>query len=95
MLDGGAVLESLNIIIAALFLLIVIYIIAQVALKPIKLLWKILLNSAIGMLLLLLTNYFGAFIDINIPINLLTVLIAGFLGIPGVVLLICFTFLIA
>jgi len=94
-LDGGAVLESLNIIIAALFLLIVIYIIAQVALKPIKLLWKILLNSAIGMLLLLLTNYFGAFIDINIPINLLTVLIAGFLGIPGVVLLICFTFLIA
>jgi len=88
-------LESLNIIIAALFLLIVIYIIAQVALKPIKLLWKILLNSAIGMLLLLLTNYFGAFIDINIPINLLTVLIAGFLGIPGVVLLICFTFLIA
>lgn len=95
MLDGGTVLESLNIIIAALFLLIVIYIIAQVALKPIKLLWKILLNSAIGMLLLLLTNYFGAFIDINIPINLLTVLIAGFLGIPGVVLLICFTFLIA
>jgi len=94
-LDGGTVLESLNIIIAALFLLIVIYIIAQVALKPIKLLWKILLNSAIGMLLLLLTNYFGAFIDINIPINLLTVLIAGFLGIPGVVLLICFTFLIA
>ncbi|HNX29883.1 MAG TPA: pro-sigmaK processing inhibitor BofA family protein [Syntrophomonadaceae bacterium] len=88
-------MESLNIIIAALFLLIVIYIIAQVALKPIKLLWKILLNSAIGMLLLLLTNYFGAFIDINIPINLLTVLIAGFLGIPGVVLLICFTFLIA
>lgn len=88
-------MESLSLIIAAVFLLFVIYIIAQVAIKPIKLLWKLLLNSAIGLALLLLTNYFGAFIDINIPINILTVLIAGFLGIPGVVLLICFSFLIA
>jgi inhibitor of the pro-sigma K processing machinery len=88
-------LESLNVIIAALFLVIVIYIITQVAIKPIKLLWKLLLNSAIGLALLLLTNYFGAFIDINIPINILTVLIAGFLGIPGVVLLICFSFIVA
>ncbi len=88
-------MESLNIIIAALFLVIVIYIITQVAIKPIKLLWKLLLNSAIGLALLLLTNYFGAFIDVNIPINILTVLIAGFLGIPGVVLLICFSLLVA
>ncbi|HPF43651.1 MAG TPA: pro-sigmaK processing inhibitor BofA family protein [Syntrophomonadaceae bacterium] len=88
-------MESLNVIIAALFLVIVIYIITQVAIKPIKLLWKLLLNSAIGLALLLLTNYFGAFIDINIPINILTVLIAGFLGIPGVVLLICFSFIVA
>lgn len=88
-------MESLNVIIATLFLVIVIYIITQVAIKPIKLLWKLLLNSAIGLALLLLTNYFGAFIDINIPINILTVLIAGFLGIPGVVLLICFSFIVA
>ncbi len=87
-------MEYLNIIIAAIFLLVVIYIIAQVAVKPIKLLWKLLLNSAIGLVLLLLTNYLGAFIDINIPINILTVLIAGFLGIPGVVLLIGFSLLI-
>ncbi|NLF45178.1 MAG: pro-sigmaK processing inhibitor BofA [Syntrophomonadaceae bacterium] len=87
-------MESLNIIIAALFLLAVIYIIAQVAVKPIKLLWKLVLNSAIGLGLLLLTNYFGAFVDVNLPINILTVLIAGFLGIPGVVLLIGFSLLI-
>lgn len=87
-------MESLNIIIAALFLLAVIYIIAQIAVKPIKLLWKLVLNSAIGLGLLLLTNYFGAFVDVNLPINILTVLIAGFLGIPGVVLLIGFSLLI-
>jgi inhibitor of the pro-sigma K processing machinery len=86
--------EYINIIIAALFLLVILYIIAQVALKPIKLLWKLLINSAIGMILLLLTNYIGAFFDFSIPINILTILIAGFLGIPGVILLICFTLLI-
>lgn len=87
-------MESLNIIIAALFLLAVIYIIAQVAVKPIKLLWKLVLNSAIGLGLLLLTNYLGTFVDVNLPINIITVLIAGFLGIPGVVLLIGFSLLI-
>ncbi len=87
-------MESLNIIIAALFLLAVIYIIAQVAVKPIKLLWKLVLNSAIGLGLLLLTNYLGSFVDVNLPINIITVLIAGFLGIPGVVLLIGFSLLI-
>ncbi|NLB52550.1 MAG: pro-sigmaK processing inhibitor BofA [Syntrophomonadaceae bacterium] len=87
-------MEYINIIIAALFLLVILYIIAQVALKPIKLLWKLLINSAIGMILLLLTNYIGAFFDFSIPINILTILIAGFLGIPGVILLICFTLLV-
>lgn len=87
-------MEYVNIVIAALFLLIVFYIIAQVAVKPIRLLWKLLINSAIGLVILLLTNYLGAYLDFNIPINILTVLIAGFLGIPGVLLLICFTLLI-
>lgn len=86
-------MEYINTIIAALFLLVILYIIAQVAIKPIKLLWKLLINSGIGMVLLLLTNYLGTFFGLSIPINILTVLIAGFLGIPGVLLLICFTLL--
>ncbi|QGU00594.1 hypothetical protein SYNTR_2000 [Candidatus Syntrophocurvum alkaliphilum] len=87
-------METLNIIIAALFLLVIIYIVAQVIMKPIKLLWKVLLNSAIGLVLLIITNYMGAYFDFNIPINLITILIAGFLGIPGIFLLICFQLLI-
>jgi inhibitor of the pro-sigma K processing machinery len=30
-----------------------------------------------------------------IPVNLITILIAGFLGIPGVLLLVCFQLLMA
>jgi inhibitor of the pro-sigma K processing machinery len=82
-------MEMLNVIIAALFLLIILYIVAQVFIKPVKLLWKLAINSAVGLVLLLLVNYLGAFLDFSLPVNIISVLIAGFLGIPGVLLLIC------
>jgi len=87
-------MDTVNIIIAGLFLLAVLYIIAQILAKPVKLLWKILLNSLIGLVLLLAANYLGAFWDFSLPVNIITVLTAGFLGIPGVLLLIAFKLLI-
>lgn len=86
-------LETTNLIMAALFFMVILYIIAQVVVKPIKLLWKLLLNSAIGLVLLMLTNYAGAYFAFSIPINLITVLITGFLGVPGILLVICFKLL--
>jgi len=82
-------MEMLNVIIAALFLLVILYVIAQIFVKPVKLLWKLVINSIIGLVLLLLVNYLGAFWNFSLPVNIISVLIAGFLGIPGVFLLIC------
>ncbi|MEN6349233.1 MAG: pro-sigmaK processing inhibitor BofA family protein [Syntrophomonas sp.] len=87
-------MNVVNVIIAAVFLLVILYIIAQVFLKPVKLIWKLLINSIIGIILLLLTNYIGAYFAFDIPINIITVLTAGFLGIPGIILLVCFKILI-
>ncbi len=87
-------MEIVNVIMAALFLLVILYIVAQVFLKPIKLLWKVIFNSAIGLVLLLIVNYVGSFVAFKIAINLITVLIAGFLGVPGILLLICFQLLL-
>lgn len=87
-------METINIVIAAVVLLVVLFFIGQVLVKPIKLLWKLLLNSLIGLLLLLAVNYLGAYYDFSLPINVITVLIAGFLGIPGVFLLICLQLLL-
>ncbi|MDD3364439.1 MAG: pro-sigmaK processing inhibitor BofA family protein [Syntrophomonas sp.] len=83
-----------NIVIAALFLLVIIFIVAQVIMKPVKLLWKLLINSAIGLVLLLLVNYGAAYFGFALPINIITVLVAGFLGIPGILLLVCFQLLL-
>ncbi|MDD2585007.1 MAG: pro-sigmaK processing inhibitor BofA family protein [Syntrophomonadaceae bacterium] len=88
-------MEIVNVIMAALFLLVILYIVAQVFMKPIKLLWKLLINSGIGLVLLMLVNYIATYFDFFIiPINIITVLIAGFLGIPGIFLLICFQLLL-
>ncbi|HZK42834.1 MAG TPA: pro-sigmaK processing inhibitor BofA family protein [Syntrophomonadaceae bacterium] len=88
-------MEIVNVIIAALFLLVILYIISQVFLKPIKLLWKLIFNSVIGLVLLLVVNYIGGtFFSFKIAINVITILIAGFLGIPGVLLLTCFQLLL-
>jgi len=78
---------------AALFLLVILYLVAQVFMKPIKLLWKLLFNSAVGLILLLVVNYIGGYFHFSLPINIITVLIAGFLGLPGILLLVCFQLL--
>ncbi|MGE5390379.1 MAG: pro-sigmaK processing inhibitor BofA family protein [Deltaproteobacteria bacterium] len=87
-------METINIVIAGVVLLVVLFFIGQIMVKPIKLLWKVLLNSLIGLILLMAVNYLGAYYDFSLPINIITILIAGFLGIPGVFLLICFQLLL-
>ncbi len=87
-------METANLVMAALFLVVIIFIIAQLIMKPIKLIWKLLLNSVIGLLLLILANFVGAYFSFALPINIITVLISGFLGIPGILLLICFHLLL-
>jgi inhibitor of the pro-sigma K processing machinery len=86
-------MEIVNVIMAALFLLVILYLVAQVFMKPIKLLWKLLFNSAVGLILLLVVNYIAGYFSFSLPINIITVLVAGFLGLPGIILLICFQLL--
>ncbi|MBQ3378981.1 MAG: pro-sigmaK processing inhibitor BofA family protein [Clostridia bacterium] len=75
-----------NDILAFLFGIILLIIIGRVFLKPIKFILKILLNSAAGLLILFIINFFGANAGMTIGINWLTGLICGVLGVPGVIL---------
>lgn len=51
---------------------------------------KIILNGIFGVILLYVVNLIGANFGITIGINIVTALIAGTLGIPGVIALIIF-----
>jgi len=82
--------DTVQLIMAVLFVLFLIYILGNILLKPLKLIFKIIVNSILGLLLLWAFNFIGAYFNFLIPLNILTVLIAGFLGLPGLVLLIFF-----
>lgn len=61
-----------------------------IVLKLLKWPLKILLNGIFGVVLLYIVNFIGASFNFFIGINLVTALIAGFFGIPGVAVLILF-----
>lgn len=87
-------MNTANVIMAAIFLGVIIFIIAQLVMKPMKLIWKLLINSVIGLVLLMIANFAGSYFNFALPINIITVIISGFLGIPGILLLICFQLLL-
>lgn len=61
-----------------------------VIIKLLKLPLKIILNGIFGVIILYIVNLIGSNYGITIGINVVTALIAGILGIPGVIALIIF-----
>ena len=71
--------------------IVAVFVIAKVLSWPFKLIIKLIVNIILGAIMLYLINFAGAFIGISIAINWVTALIAGLLGVPGVILLIIFS----
>ena len=71
-------------IIAGLLILLLFF---KIFTKPIKWILKLLLNALLGLVILVVVNYFGAFVGLKITIGWVSALVAGILGLPGVVLL--------
>lgn len=59
-------------------------VLVRAMLLPVRLIIKIGIHSACGFLCLWLLNFSSAFTGIFFPINAVTVLTAGFLGLPGI-----------
>lgn len=58
--------------------------------KVLKWPFKIIINGVIGIVLLYIANILGSYLGFTIAINAVTALIAGFLGVPGVIFLIIY-----
>lgn len=67
-----------------------LYILVKVFAWPLKLLFKLIVNAVLGVILLIIVNFIGQYFNFYIGINAITALIAGFLGVPGVIFLIIF-----
>ena len=73
--------------------IIAVFIILKILAWPIKKIFKIIINIVIGGLLLVVVNYIGGNFGFTIPINWITALIVGVLGIPGLLVLAVLTLL--
>lgn len=75
--------KIVTLLVPALMALILI----RLLLLPLKCIWKLAIHSGCGFLCLWLLNTAAAFTGIFIPVNAVTVLTAGILGLPGIGLL--------
>lgn len=67
--------------------LILIFLLGKALLMPLKIILRLLLNSIVGAVLLVVINFIGMNIGVIIPFNIVNSLTVGMLGIPGVVML--------
>ena len=73
---------------------LLVFLLLRIIALPVRLGVKILLNSACGFACLWRLNWIAGFTGIFFPINPVTALIAGFLGLPGIALLAVVQFII-
>ena len=85
---------DIPVILAFAFGIIILYIVGRILFVPLKLVFRLLINGLVGGLLLWIINIIGEAFGFSIAINPVTALVAGILGVPGVVLLIALKYVL-
>ncbi len=78
---------DLNIILAFIFGIMLLYILARLLVYPMRMFIKAVGNSVVGAVLLIIFNIVGSFVGLSIGVNVVTALVVGFLGVPGLITL--------
>jgi inhibitor of the pro-sigma K processing machinery len=71
-----------------------IFLFIKILLTPMKLIFKLLLNTGCGFICLFLLNLLSGITGIVFELNFITAAIVGFLGLPGIVLLLVVQYLL-
>ena len=81
-------MEMLYTVLLIAAVVVAAYVLIKILAAPIKKIFKLLINAVCGFALLFLANFVGGIFDFSIPVNILTCIIAGAFGIPGVIFLV-------
>ena len=71
-----------------------LWLVIKIFTKPMKLIFKLILNTGIGFLALWLVNFFGGGLGISLGMNWVNALTVGVFGFPGLVLLLLLKYLV-
>lgn len=85
---------SVGTILAFLFGLILLYVVGMVLVIPIRIIMKLLINALVGGVALFIFNIIGGIFNLSIAMNPLNAIIVGFLGVPGVILILILQFVL-
>lgn len=86
-------MESLSFILMVAGIVLVCVLLLKILTKPIRLIFKLLINAGLGFVILFIVNFFSGFYDFSIEINFVNALVAGVFGVPGVIVLVLIKFL--
>lgn len=78
---------EMGILLAYAFGIFALYVVGYMFLIPIKIILRLTLNSILGGLFIILVNLGGTPWDIHIPLNVITAIVVGLLGLPGAIVL--------
>ena len=80
-------MDTLQTIIYVVIGVLLLWLIIKLFSAPIKWALKLLLNALLGFVMLFVFNFLGGFIGLELTVGWLSAIVAGVLGIPGIILL--------
>jgi len=83
-----------DLVIAIGFALFILYLLARLLFYPFRALFKLLIQVGMGVVLLIIFNLAASFWEFSLGVNPFNALIVGFLGVPGLVLLVLLNIII-
>jgi len=87
-------MDNIYILLAWVAGIIIVFALGKAIKVPLKIAIKLLVNGLLGGFIIVALNYLGQFVNFNISLNIYSALIAGTLGLPGVILLIILKYLL-
>ncbi|MEW6624988.1 MAG: pro-sigmaK processing inhibitor BofA family protein [Bacillota bacterium] len=87
-------LEIMQIVFAIGLILVIVAIINKLVLRPVKIVFRVGYTFIFGMIIVWAFNFLGGFLGLHLPANLITILTAGLLGLPGLGLMLVLQFLV-
>lgn len=85
---------EVGVILATLLLLMSLYIIVRLTLGPLKVISRFLVHCLIALLVLIALNFVGYYAGFHLPINPVSVIGVGLLGVPGLALVAFLSYLL-
>ncbi len=73
---------------------LIVLALGKALLLPLKIVLRLVINGLIGGVVLLIINFIGAPLGFTLSLNIVSALITGILGLPGIILLVILHFLL-